>query len=257
MSTPRALRSRWSPAAVAAVAGSLPLAVGLALWELLGSADNPYFPVPSEWVHALANAHGKGVLLPAFWATFETFVAAMAMALVVGTVVGGLIGASRRLDSTLSPTLEFLRVTPAPAVVPIAVVLIGYTSGMKILVVVLSAVWPLLLNMQSAVRDLNQNLLEVGKVLHLGRWRTLRKVIVPSLLPALVLGLRVSAPICLIVTLLVEFLTRMPGIGGVLSGAQQTFDASLQYGLLLLTAVMAIALNVVVTMAGKLVRTAS
>src|SRR5262249_53865924 len=97
----------------APVRGLLPLALGLALWQLFGSPASPYFPVPSEWLPAIGQLWATGRLWPAIVATLTNFAGALLLSVLLGSVLGILLGRSRLLDRLLGPSLEFGRTMPA------------------------------------------------------------------------------------------------------------------------------------------------
>lgn len=226
--------------------GLLPLGLLLLLWQLFGNDDSPFFPRPSAWVDGLTRIFEAGQLLPALGSTTWNLALALFVATLVGTIVGIVVGASRFIDRALSPTLEFLRASPSSALVPIAVLLLGYTTSMRVTVTVIAALWPILLNVRTAMRELNPTYMDVAAMLHMTTARKIRKIILPALAPAVLLGVRVSAPIALIVTLLIEILTGVPGLGALLSAAQQRYESELLFGLLALIGILALLLNFVV-----------
>lgn len=223
--------------------GLLPLALLLVVWEMFGNHRSPYFPPPSRWIRGITDLWNSDRLLPATLDTLGTFLVALIVATALGSLLGLAVGASRRADQALGPTLEFLRVMPPAAVVPIAALLIGYEERMKVLVVTLSAMWPILLNTKSGVHGLNPTLRDVARSLHLGRLDRLRKVTLPALLPAIFLGVRVAAPVALVITLLVEFLTQLEGLGALMGNAQRTYRSAEVYGLLLLAGLFSVMVN--------------
>jgi len=210
-------RARQKRRGVPPLRGLLFLAVLLAVWQLVQHGQSAYFPRPSLWWGAVTTLWADGQLGPAVVATLKTFILALVIATVLGSVIGALAGRVRRLDRTLGPSLEYCRVMPAAAVVPLAVLFAGYTQKMKIAVVVFAAIWPILLQVRSASRGLNPILLDIAKSMHLGRMGTVRKVLFPSLVPAILLGVRVAAPTVLIIVLLVEILTQCPTYFGRLN----------------------------------------
>jgi len=241
----RAIRFRRPSrqASIPPLRGLLPLVLALVVWQLLSHGQSAYFPRPSLWWEGIEHEWQSGALKPAIEATLKSFVLALVIATVLGTALGILIGRARRVDRALGPFLEFCRFLPAAAVVPIAVLAAGYTEQMKIFVVVFAAIWPILLQVRSAMRTQSPLLLDVAKSLHLGRARTLLQMILPSLAPSIMLGLRVAAPIVLVVVLLVEIVTQVPGLGSLISTAQRTFDAATAYGLLAIVGVIGIGVN--------------
>jgi ABC-type nitrate/sulfonate/bicarbonate transport system permease component len=155
------------------------------------------------------------------------------------------MGYSRFLRRALTPLLEFLRSLPPPTIVPIAVLLIGYDESMKLVVIVIAAVWPILLNTASSVEGLNPLLLDVGSTFRLSHSETIRKIIVPSAVPGLLIGVRVAIPLALVITLLVEMLTSIPGLGAMIILAQRNFNAAQVYGLVMLIGVFGFLFNLI------------
>ncbi|HZO37241.1 MAG TPA: ABC transporter permease subunit [Solirubrobacteraceae bacterium] len=231
---------------LAPVLGLLPLVVGLACWELFGDKGSPTFPPPSTWWDALRILNDDGTLMPAIGETLKTFAVALAVATAIGVALGIAIGMSRIVDRALGPLLEFFRIMPPPAIIPVAVLVIGTNLQMKVLVVVLACVWPILLNTTSAVRAIPPVRIAMARSLRLSNPALLRKVIVPSTLPGSVLGLRVATPLCFIVTLVVEMLASSGGVGQLILLNQRNFNAQAVFGLLVVIALLGLALSLLI-----------
>lgn len=229
------------------VRGIIPLVLALLLWQLVGDKESPYFPPPSEWYLATKPLFEQDALLPALRATTLTFIVGLALATLIGAVVGSVVGSSRLADRALGPTLEFLRILPAASLVPIAALILGYNMQMKLVVVVLPALWPILLACRTARRSINPVLLDVPRTLGLTRTEGLLKVTVPSMLRPILLGVRVAAPLALIITILVEIVTRVNGLGALLGSAQSNYASAQVYGLLLIAGLLGFLVNWAVT----------
>jgi ABC-type nitrate/sulfonate/bicarbonate transport system permease component len=255
------LRGRPSDAAnsprlwgAAPLRGLLPLALGLALWQLLGSRSSPYFPVPSEWITALVRLSAEGRLWPAVATTLMNFAAALIVSVNVGSVFGILLGRLKLLDRLLGPTLEFGRTMPAGALVPVAVLIMGYTSSMTLFVVVVTSFWPILLNTRAGARRISQDRLDTVRALRLSWWSTQRKVVLPSVVPSIRLGTQIAAPITLIIVLLVEILTQVSGVGREIALAQSVFRSATVYGLVAFTALLGLVVNWIINWIGTITR---
>lgn len=217
--------------------------LGIGLWQLLGAPASPYFPPPKSWYDAVKPLAENGVLLHAVgWTTF-TFLLGLGIAAAVGFLVGVVIGSSRTADRALGPTFEFFRVLPASALVPLAVLLLGFTMQMKLVIVVIPATWPILLTVRAARRSMSPVMLDVPRTLGLGYWEKLWKVILPALARPVLLGIRVAAPLALIITLLVEIITRINGVGALLGNAQSQFKSAQVYGLLVIAGALGFLVN--------------
>ena len=226
--------------------GLLPLGLLLGLWQLLGSEASPYFPPPSTWMAGLRRLWESGSLRPAAGETLVTFALSLVAATVLGSLLGVVVGASRKIDRALGPTLEFARAMPPAAMVPIAALLIGYDETMKVAVVTFAAVWPVLLNARAGVRALDPVLVDTARSLHLNWFDTVRKCIAPALTPAVLLGVRVAAPVALVITLLVEIVTRVGGLGGLIALSQRNYLSAQVYGLILVAGLFSFLVNGVV-----------
>jgi ABC-type nitrate/sulfonate/bicarbonate transport system permease component len=194
-------------------------------------------------VHGVRTLWENGTLRPAAGQTLRTFAVALVVATVLGSILGIVVGAFRKVDRGLGPTLEFARAMPPSAMVPIAALLIGYDETMKVAVVTFAAIWPVLLNVRAGVRLLDPVLLDTAKCLHLSWFDSSRKCIVPALMPAILLGVRVAAPVSLVITLLVEILTRVGGLGALIALGQRNYLPAQVFGLILVAGLFSFLVN--------------
>jgi len=223
--------------------GLLPLLLLLSLWELTGDPESPFFPAPSSWSQALFTRGQGDKIVPAVIDTVRTFAFGLLGATILGVVLGLSVGVSRTFGRAFGPTFEFARALPPAAIVPVATLLLGFDETMKVVVVVLAALWPILLNTSSGVQELNPILLDTVRSLRLSRTRTLLGVLLPSVMPAIVLGVRVATPIALVITLLVEYLTAVNGVGALVGEAQRTFQPARVYALIVITGLLSLVVN--------------
>lgn len=246
--------SRLKTRRAAPLRGLIPLLAGLIIWQALASKTAPYFPPPLDWIKSLNVLIASGKLLPALVTTLSSFFVALVLCIVVGTVLGILLGRSPTLDRMFGPILEFGRTMPGGAIIPVAVLLMGYTQSMTLFVVTLTSVWPILLNVRTAAMRISPERLDAARVLHLGWWETQRKILLPSVFPSIQLGIQTAAPVVLIIVLLVEILTQISGIGREIALAQSTFRTATVYGLVALTGVLGLIVNWGLSMTGYLLR---
>ncbi len=214
--------------------GLLPVTAGLVVWQILGNSDSLFFPQPTEWATALGALHESGVLMPAVAQTLSTYVLGLVFAILIGGMTGVAIGASHRTDRLLTPSVSFLAAIPGAAVVPVAVLLLGPTQLSAVVVVALIVSWPILLAAATSMRTLPAVRLEMSRMLGLTRLQRWGKVILPSVTPGVMLGVRVASAMALIVTLLVDIFGTGAGLGRLLVESQQRFESAAVWGLLLI-----------------------
>ena len=126
---------------------------------------------------------------------------------------GVILGAWPSILRTLAPTLEMLRVTPLPALVPPALLLLGAGAEMKVALVVLNTFWPVFINALHGVRSVEQTLVETAATFRVPRPRFAFSVMLPAALPLVAAGLRVSLAAALITVVVTEMIAGTSGIG--------------------------------------------
>lgn len=247
------MRSRFAAASRLSrlLCGLAPLAAGLVLWQLTGDPGSPLYPTPSSWWKALERLQQQGVLLPAVRDTMKVFLLSFGLALVLGAAVGLLVGSSARVARAVGPLFEFFRILPAPTIVPVAALVIGPSLTMSVVVVAFAAIWPVLLNTASSVRSIPEVRLATARTLQLPRRARATKVLLPSVVPGIALGASIAAPQCFIVTLVVQMLSSVGGLGQLLLEAQRSFDSPAVFGLLVVIAALGIALNQLISRAER------
>jgi len=204
-------------------------AATLIAWKLAADARliNPlWFPGPDrafaklwEWIAtgALWEPLGKTV-----WRMFAGWLAAC----VVGVALGAAIASSSITRKLFQPSAEFLRPLPASAVLPPAILILGLSDAMIVFVVAFGCVWPILLGAIHGFRALDPRLLEVSKLLNFSSRARVLKFQLPSALPDIFAGMRVSIAIALIVTVASEMLSSQPGVGYLMLVAARAFRSA-------------------------------
>lgn len=215
-----------------ALTGCLPLLIGLGVWQIAGPENSPVFPPPASWWRAVVDLAGAGVFFPALGATLLIVLASLIAASLVGFVLGLLIGTVPAFRQWTSLLLEYLRAVPPPVIIPIAVLTLGYTTTMKVAVIGFAAFWPVMLSTIAGVSQLRELTFDMARSLRLTWLETLRKIVMPATVPALLLGMRIALPQAVVVTLVVEMFTGEFGIGSLMVAAQRNFNAAEVFGLL-------------------------
>jgi ABC-type nitrate/sulfonate/bicarbonate transport system permease component len=234
---------RLATAQIPPARGLTPLVAVLAAWQVLAPGPSAYFPAPFEWWKAAVALWDSGALGPAFAATVTTFAAGLAIAVAAGAASGIAIGVSPPVARALGPLLEFMRAIPPPVTVPVAALLLGYGLTMELTVIVLSTVWPVLLNTASAAVRVEPLLVDVARTFRLPAMRRIGQIVAPSTVPSLLLGIRVAIPLAIVVTLLIEMLTSLPGVGALMIQAQRNFQSAQVYALLVMVGSFGFAVN--------------
>jgi ABC-type nitrate/sulfonate/bicarbonate transport system permease component len=223
--------------------GLVPIAVLLGIWQLVGSSTGST-PTPSTWWPAFKTIEESGQLWGALGKTMRLYAEGLVISTILGVAFGVALGSSKVASRGMSPLLEFLRATPAAAIVPGLLILFHANTRTDVLIVVYGTIWPILLNAAAARAALPPLRLEVGYSMGLTWWERMRKLVLPTLIPEIVVGVRVAASICLIVSLLVDYLVATGGIGTLLVQYEQTFQSASAFALLAVVGIVGILINV-------------
>ena len=139
-----------------------------------------------------------------------------ALALLIGTPIGFLLGLSKTFHASFDPIVQFLRPISPLAWLPLGLVIFQKSEPAAIFTIALCAMWPTVINTAVGVRSINQDYLNVGRVLKLSRWKMLTKIVVPATIPYIFTGYRLSLGLAWLVIVAAEMLTGTPGVGGFL-----------------------------------------
>jgi nitrate/nitrite transport system permease protein len=139
-----------------------------------------------------------------------------ALALLIGTPLGFLLGLSRSFHESFDPIVQFLRPISPLAWLPLGLVIFQKSEPAAIFTIALCAMWPTVINTAVGVRSISPDHLNVGRVLKLSRTKMLTKIVVPASLPYVFTGYRLSLGLAWLVIVASEMLTGTPGVGGFL-----------------------------------------
>ena len=128
----------------------------------------------------------------------------------LGLVVGVALGLSPAAEAVLSPYILALQIAPKVAFAPLFVMWLGYTIYPKILVAILIVFFPIMINVLSAIRTVDPDMINLVRVLNGRRLQIFRLVEFPSAMPALFSGLRIGSTLAVIGDPLGEREPRVP-----------------------------------------------
>jgi ABC-type nitrate/sulfonate/bicarbonate transport system permease component len=216
------------------------------LWQVIAYAElvNPlFFPKITDTFSAIYTGFVDGTIGPELLHSIRNFSIGMAISAVIGIPVGLLMGASRAVDLILSPYVWAMASLPRVALVPLLILILGFGNTMQITIIVLSAVFPIIVNCAAGVKTVDPSLLRAGQVFGTSRMQMYRKIILPFTLPFVISGINQGIARGLVGMLIGELLGGGgAGLGFLLDRAGDRFDAPMLYGTLLILAVFSVSL---------------
>jgi bicarbonate transport system permease protein len=210
------------------IGNSLPpfLGIGsfLLIWQILAMVGLIGLPAPSS---LLSEERTRNLLLypfydrggldkGLFWQTMASLTRVAqgyTLAAIVGIGIGLTIGLKPGINRAFDPLFQFLRMVAPLAWVPIALVLFQKNQPAAIFVIFITSLWPILINTAEGVRQIPQDYRNVALVLQMSNRRFFTKVLIPSTLPYIFTGLRISIGLAWLAIIAAEIV--MPGTVGI------------------------------------------
>jgi len=228
------------------VSGLLTLAALLAAWEIAiasGAVHFSYLPAPTKVAAAVWSQLSSGELVRAAGHTAVAVLLAWLLAMVIGVVGGVLLGLWRPARLLFTASIDVMRTLPVVALVPVAVLVLGFSTTMEIAVAAVAAVWPILLNTLGGVQAVHPRLHDVADVLRLTPIRRVRSIVLPSAAPLILVGARLGLSIALIIVVVAEMVGNPSGLGYEIVQWQQALRPDAMFADVLAIGVLGVAFN--------------
>lgn len=227
------------------VAHAVSLAVLVALfaaWVVVARhVSSLIIPAPSKVVQQLGAMARSGALVRDTRITVEE----VALGFLVGTSCAVLLAMalsqSRLLRDIVMPYVIVAQALPKFALVPIFVIWLGFGMLPKILVAAINAFFPVLLNTYLGATTVPSELSRLFDSFEAGRWAQLRRLTLPSALPAIFAGARIGSILALLGAIISEYIGSSRGLGAVLITAQGTLSVDLMFADFLVLTVVGLA----------------
>lgn len=224
------------------------------LWQIAADArliSPVFFPSPTRTFAAFMAMEERGDIWGPMANTALRMFYGWVLASLAGIVLGGAIARSGPVRAYLEPLLEFLRPLPASAIIPPAILFLGLTSKMAVTVIAFGALWPVLLGAYHGFRSVSPQLVEMATAMRMKSVAFLWKVALPSALPDIFAGVRVSLAIALILAVVTEMQAAQTGLGFNILMAQRSFRSPELYAGIIVLGVLGLITNQTLVMAER------
>jgi nitrate/nitrite transport system permease protein len=217
----RAMRTRFEAALRTAAGPAAGFSLFVLLWQVIAMLV-PDIPTPSTtWAAARElfadpfydngpNDMGIG------WnvlASLERVAKGFGLAALLGIPAGFAIGRFKTLNAMLSPVIALLRPVSPLAWLPLGLLLFRGADPAAVWAIFICSIWPMIINTADGVARVPQDYLNVSRVLKLSEWKVFTKILLPSVLPHVLTGVRLSISTAWLVIVAAEMLTGGTGIG--------------------------------------------
>jgi NitT/TauT family transport system permease protein len=213
------------------------------LWEsCVRILDIPYviLPAPSALIAEGLSRHS--LYFHHSWITLYETVLGFVLAAVIGVALSVAIVYSRTLKSALFPLIVTLQIVPKVAIAPLLLIWVGYGVSSKIVLALLVAFFPIVVNMVAGLAAVDEEILELCRILHANRWKEFIKVRLPNALPYLFSSLKVASTLAVIGAVIGEFVGGDSGLGYLIIISNTEMRTSMAFVSIVCLSVMGLAL---------------
>lgn len=218
----------------------------LAAWQISSTQGwiNPaVFPRLDIIVAALWKGIVGGALIDDIAISLQRSGIAFAAAVAIGIPLGLFMGQVAAVERALDPLLQFFRQTSALALYPVFILMLGLGEASKVFVIFWATLFPILLSTIGGVKEVDRKLIEMARTYGAGPIAIFRRVVLPASVPAIFVGLRLSATTALLLLIAAEMIGANKGVGFQVMNAQYNFQIPLMYASILLLALLGLAAN--------------
>lgn len=225
-------RQPWGPILSDWGMGALIPAVTLVLWQLAGNAgliSAEFLPTPLS----IARAFGDLLVTGEFTHHLGVSMGRAAIGFLIGGVLGLLFGVVtglfRTVEYVLDPSVQVLRLVPHLAIAPLIILWFGFGEMSKVVIIMTGSFFPLYINTFMGIRNVDNKLFEVARVLGFSPYQKLRRLIIPAAMPGILLGLRLSMAVAWIGLVVAELIGSQSGIGFLINEAKQNSNTEIVF----------------------------
>lgn len=161
---------------------------------------------------------------------------------VVGIMTAMVIIWSSPLRKIITPIIIFFNSLPKIALAPLFLIWFGYGLLPNILIAILNAFFPVVINTAVGLEEIDDDLLDLARYLNASKFQVFTKIRIPNSLPFIFSGLKISATMCVVGSIVGEFIASENGLGFMLKEAQAFIDTPTMFASLFLISILGVAL---------------
>lgn len=223
------LRTPWTDAAINRILAWSGIILFLVIWQVgsdTGYIHPLFFSSPISILSTAWRITLSGELLTNLAASGALFLVGFALSVALALPLGILFGWYSRPAAVAEPFISVLYVTPRIAILPLIFVWVGVGFNAQVVIVVLMAFFPLLINTMAGVRSLDPQLLKVARSFMASDLAVFRTIALPASVPHIFSGLRHAMSMALTGVVVAEFFMGNVGVGSMMFKAGSSLDSA-------------------------------
>jgi NitT/TauT family transport system permease protein len=215
-------------------------------WELatrFGILNPFYFPPFTKIIAKGYELFANGSIWEHMWFSLTNFAIGFVVSVALGVVIGVPMGWYKNVSKTFDPLLSGVYATPLIALLPLIIMMFGLGAISKIIMTVLAAVFPILINTMVGIANTDHRLITMARAFGAKDSTIFLKVSVPGSLPYIVAGMRVALGRALVYIVVAEQYGAATGLGYLSSVAAQRFQMAAMFVPIVMIAALGAGLN--------------
>jgi ABC-type nitrate/sulfonate/bicarbonate transport system permease component len=148
----------------------------------------------------------------------------------------------RTVERTLYPIIIASQTIPIITLAPLLIIWVGTDIMSKVIVIVLFTFFPIVINLVSGLRSVDQEMVDMLRTLGASPWQTFLKLMVPSALPSFFAGLKVASVVSVIGAVIGEWFGSSEGLGWLMKIAGGQFQTARVFAAIVVLSILAMAL---------------
>jgi ABC-type nitrate/sulfonate/bicarbonate transport system permease component len=235
-----------SEATVLGVGG---IVILLLAWEVLpylfkmSEGTKLFFTTPSQVVGTLWNMFATGSVWAPLSVSASGFALGLGISIVIALPLGVVFGRSQTLNAMFDPFITAFNATPRLVFLPLIMLWFGLGLEAKVVIVVIGAMFPLLINTYEGVRNADKVLINVVRSFGANEWDIARLVVLPNSLPYIVSGLRLAIGRAILGVVVAEFFGSEEGLGVMMVQAAGRYQVDVVFSGLIIFTVLSLAMT--------------
>jgi sulfonate transport system permease protein len=201
----------------------IPIAVILIVWYLCSYFEvwSAYIlPSPMQVWDTFVSMVQTGELFIHIFASLNRVLVGFSIAFVFAFILGAIAGLKPSLSPYYNHIVEFIRNVPPLSLIPLLILWVGIGEESKTIIIILASFFPMFLNIKKGFSSCDHKLLEVGEVLGLNSGQRFLKIILPSAIPDILLGMKVGLGYSWRAIIGAEMIAASSGLGYFILDAQ-------------------------------------
>ncbi len=216
---------------------------GIALWSAAVALGKLGLPSPAQVLTRAIELIRSGQLLTDLLSSLGRVAAGFALGVTLAIPVGFLMGWYSTARGLIEPFVQFFRMIPPLAVIPLAIVTMGIGEAPKVFVIFLAAFLSSVIATFQGVVNVDKTLINAARVLGAGDGTIFRRVVIPASTPFILVGMRIGLGSAWATVVAAELIAAQSGLGFRMQQAELYYDLATIFVSLITIGILGLAMD--------------